>query len=397
MSGSYFLNGQPHGEQAQMLQEVRYQPGMLRPYLYKGRRYVTLNSGPMLTTNAQGKPCDPYRAPQVHLLDDLERKGFYSPVGNAASLTKEAWIQLDNVVRKEKRKRLRAIADLQSAGLTISGFNAMGKSTYEHQVMSDPGVAMVDMDIINDGRGDSPLVKIRSIPLPITYSMFQFSQRLEMISEGSGMPLRTTNAEWATRRVLETIEKTLIGEVTGITYGSVSTGPTAHDGSSRVYGYTNYTNRNTKTDLTLPTGANPDDTLQDVLEIMTTLKGDNFFGPYMIYHSPDYDAYMDQDYFINNTGIAQASGTSITLRNRLRAIDGIMDVRRLDWLDDTFTLIVVQMDSDTVMLIDGMAPSMVQWDTRGGMQKNFMVWAIEVPLLMATYSGNCGILHATTA
>lgn len=380
----FILNGQAHGQVGQVLQDVRFEPGMMRPFLdSKGRPCVTLNAG----KNDDGTP-----KLKTFLQSDLAARGMASPVANATTLRKEQWIFLDEVIVKAYRARLRAWSDLAATGNTVSGFNGMSKLTYEYEVASDYGEAVVDMDGVTDGRNDRGLFRLRSIPLPITHADFGFTQRQLAVSQNGGMPLDVTGAEQAGRKVAEMLEKTLIGVETGITYGTQSSGVTSHDGTSTVYGYTNFPYRITKTNLTVPTGANPEQTVGDVLSMRNLLTNIKRFGPFMLYHSGDWDFFMDNDY-----ARLGGSNANMTLRDRLRAIDGIQDVRRLDFLNSTYTLIMVQMDPETVRIINGMDITTLQWDTKGGMQRNFKVMTIQVPQVRADYNGVNGIVHATTA
>lgn len=393
MFTDFVLNGEMHGPVGQRLREVRYEPGLLRPFFSdRGERCVSINSG-QYRRDEKGNDIPIKKTVRIA---DLMAKGIYSPVFNATTLRKQEWIELDKVIIRAARERLRAWADLSAAN-SVGGFDAMAKTTFEYEAMSDPGVAVVDMDGVTPGRADQPLFKLRSIPLPITHSDFTFTSRQLATSNNSGQPLDTTMGEAAARRVAETIEQTLIGTITGVSYGGQSTGVTAHDTSgglaaSKIYGYTNFPHRNTKTNLTAPTGTNPGTTLSEVLTMRNTLYADKFYGPYMVYHSTDWDTYLDNDYYVTSTGAPYQ-----TLRDRLRRIEGIMDVRRLDFLTSTFTLIMVQMTSDVARAINGMGITTVQWETMGGMQQHFKVMAIQVPQLRSDYNGNCGILHGSTA
>jgi hypothetical protein len=395
MFQDFIINGAGHGEVGEALQGVRFDPGMLRPYVHKGQRCVTVNTGRSKINTTTGRVEPIYE--QVRI-GDLMGQGIFSPVFNATSLRKEEWIQLDQVVIRAARQRLRAWSDLASAN-TFGGFNGMTKMILEHETMSDPGEAIVDMDGLTDGRTDAPKFQLEGLPLPITHSDFYFSQRRLGISRNSGTPLDTTMAEAAGRRVAEMIEKTLIGVETGVTYGGNSTQVGGYGRTSSVYGYLNFPQRLTKVNLTVPTGSNPDRTVADVLAMRDQLYGANFYGPYMIYHSTDWDQYLDNDYaFASGTGV---TAPNKTLRNRLREIEGIQDVRRLDYLtaanSHAFTMIMVQMTQDVCRAVDGLGITTVQWESNGGMKVNFKVMCIQVPQLRADFNGNCGILHARTA
>ncbi len=386
---------------ASALEGCRWDPGLLRPYFDKNNnRCVTINTG---RRDPAGKPIFEKRT-----IVDLQNMGITSPVFNATSLRKEEWIELDKKVLRAARLRLRAWADLAAAN-TYGGFNGMSKMILEHEVQSDPGEAMVDMDGLTDGRNDAPLFQLRGLPLPITHCDFWFSARKLANSRNSGTPLDTNMAEAAGRRVAESIEKTLIGVDTGVTYGGASTQTGGYDLASTVFGYLNYTNRLTKTNLTTPTGSNASSTVNDLLAIRSQLYAQKFYGPFMVYHSDDWDQYLDNDYILTGGNVATQ-----TLRNRLKSIENIMDVRRLDFLRATataatdpaqitsgkthaFTLIVVQMTSEVAEAVNGMDITTVQWESVGGMRLNFKVMCIQVPRLRSDYYNQCGLLQGTTS
>lgn len=387
--GAHVLNGRGYGDIGQGMGNVRFDTGYKRPFIdNNGVACVVVQNGMVMNTKT-GNYEPKYVKRRVS--DVTQQRGSFDPVMNAAMLPKNAWIELDTAVVRATRQRLRAWTDL-AASSSRGGFNGMSKMTLEYQAMNDPGEAVVDMDGITDGRTDRPLFDLKSIPLPITHSDFWFSEREIAVSRNSSTPLDTTMAEAAGRRVAEMIEKTLIGVETGISFGTQTAGAGAHTGSSKVYGYTNFPYRVTKTDLTTPTGSNPEALVSDVLEMRETMRANGYFGPYMVYHSTSYDRYLDDDYF--RTGGTAATRTQ---RERVEAIEGIAGIRRLDYLTEGFQLIMVQMTAEVAQAINGMDITTVQWESQGGMRKNFKVMAIQVPLLKAPYNGVAGIIHGTTA
>lgn len=373
----YVQNNRGFGQVGETLAQCRFEPGLLRPYIDKnGERCADV-----MTANGLRKA----------RISDLQARGINSPVLNSTTLPKNAWIQFDNAIQKATRQRLRAWADL-SASSSIGGFDAMGKLTYEYQAMTDAGEAVVDMDTLSDARTDRPQLNLTSIPLPITHSDFYFSAREIAVSRSSGMPLDTVMAEAAARRVAETIEKTLIGVETGMTYGTQTAGVGTHRTTSSVYGYTNFPYRVTKTDLTTPTGSNPEGVMTDVLEMIETMNTNGYYGPFMLYTSTGYSRYLNDDYFRSGSTSAVRS-----LRQRIMEIEGIADIRRLDYLSTGFQMILVQMTPEVASAINGMPIRVVQWESQGGMRVNFKILTISVPLLRAPYNGVSGILHATTS
>lgn len=384
----YIMNGQGSGPVAEQLAGCRFDPGLLRPYLdERGRKCVTVNTG---RTKYDGKSGQYKPVYEKALVSDMVANGTPIPVANATSLRKDEWLQLDRVVLKAARQRLRAWSDLSAAN-SFGGFNGMSKMVLEHETMSDPGEALVDMDGLTEGRNDSPKFQLEGLPLPITHSDFWFSSRRLAVSRNSGTPLDTTMGEAAGRRVAEQIEKTLIGVTTGLGYGDGS-GIYGRNAGSKptVYGYTNFPDRITKSDMTAPDGTNGPTVLGDWLSVRDLLYANNFYGPFMVYNSTDYDRYLD-DLF------STTEPSAGTLRSRLSQIDGISGIKRLDYLTDTFTLIFVQMTPDVARAVNGMDITTVQWESVGGMRLNFKVMAIQVPQLRADFNANCGIAHATTA
>lgn len=380
----FIQNGRGFGEVGEALAGCRFEPSLLRPFLDNhGRKCVMVNNG----YANDGRTIN-YKKMLVG--DVINNLGISSPVYNATSLRKQEWTMLDTSVLRAARQRLRAWADLAGAN-TFGGFNGMSKLVLEHETMSDPGEAVVDFDGLTDGRNDSPKFQLRGLPLPITHSDFHFSSRRLAVSRNSGTPLDSTMAEAAGRRVGEMIEKTTIGVETGVTYGDSS----QYDLAPTVFGYTNYPNRLTKTDLTKPTtgGWTASTTLGQVLLMRDLLTANNFYGPFMLYHSNDWDQYMDNDYTLStSSGVATQ-----TLRERLKKIEGIQDVRRLDFFTDTFSLIMVQMTSDVARAVNGMDITTVQWESQGGMRLNFKVMCIMVPQLRSDFNDNCGICHGSAA
>lgn len=392
------LNGQG-GDIFDVLQSVNGDPGYLRPYWNeKGKAACTIRTGVEnrknsatgeYLTNADGSLKQFHKSEEV-LIKELYNRGMVTSVMNATTLRKDEWIRLDEAVMKAARQRLRAWSDLRSAN-TFGGFDAMANPILEHETVSDPGEAVVSMDGLSGGRNARPKFGLEGLPLPITHSDFFMSSRFLAASRNKGVPASTLQAEMAGRRVAESIEQTLIGTLTGVTYGD----STDYGTTAKVYGYTNHPDRNTKTNLTASASFVADTFVNEVIAMRELAYADNHYGPFMLYVSTAYDAKLDQDYVTGTAanGLAAPSGT---VRDRVRRIDGISDVRRLDYLTGD-VLLLVQMTSDVAEAINGMEISTIQWDTTGGMQKNFKVLGIQVPRLRSDYSGTSGIVHATTA
>jgi hypothetical protein len=435
----YVLNGRGHGAIAETMGAIRWDAGMLRPYFNeKGLPCVNILTGRWTTDRGVRRAV----REEVSINSPRNNRGQFNQVLNATTLRKEQWIEYDRVILKAARYRLRAWEDLEAAS-SFGGFDGMNKMLLEHETMSDPMEAIQDMEGTSEGRSDTPTFQLEGLPLPITHVDFSFGARRLGISQSSNTPLDMVAGEASGYRIGETIEKTTIGNMTGVVYGGNSTQTGGYGRTSQVYGYLNFPARITSTTMTAPTAGGwvPATTITEVLALRDKLVAAKKYGPFMIYHSTDWDQYMDKDYILTGGNVATQ-----TLRARLLAIGKedngaggqqaqIAGVRRLDMLFASapitdaskiqtgtkandylgpgvenlvsggggtggawpFTLIVVQMTPENARAVNGMDITTLQWPTMGGMKLNFRVMCIKVPQLRADRYGNCGILVSTTA
>lgn len=349
----FILNGQAHGSVATKLLKAGGDVGVLRPYIgADGRTYMTMN-------NEHGVPTK-------------------VPVTNAtATLRYEDWRLLDTAVLKAARQRLRLVADMRGSGMQFNIPNGLGKTVFSTERMSDPGEATLSMDGLRKGKGDRPEFEMVNLPLPIAHSDFSFSARQVIVSRNSNTPLDTSMAEAASRRVAEAVEKLAIGN-----YGAYSFG------GAPIYGLINFPNRLTKT-LTNPTATawTAKVLLNEVLSMKQKSIDALNYGPWVLYTSTAWDQYLDNDYILTGGNVATQ-----TLRERLKRIDGITDVRSLDFLSG-YQMVLVQQTADTFREVIGLDFTTVQWESEGGMEINYKVMAIMVPQPRADINGNTGIVH----
>ncbi len=346
----YIINGSPVGPVANELLANGFDLRSRRPYIAKdGKGYVA--------TTLNGK-------------DTAVR------VANA-TLRYDEWKMFDEAVLKAARPRLRAVADLRSAGLTYTIPNGMGKTVFVTEKMSDPGNAAISMDGLRQAADDRPVFEIENLPLPIISSDFSFSARQLAASRNGNTPLDTVMAEAAARRVAEEAEKLLIGNSTA--WGSTKT-----YGGGYIYGLTTHPDV-TAVSISTPTGAATDgaNLLADVLEMIQAAQDDYHYGPYALYFSSAWTQYLGADFKTNSDK---------SIMTRLREIDGIQSIRTLDYMTGT-TILLVQMTSDTVREVIGMDLTTVQWETSGGLEVHFKVMAIMVPQIRSDKNDHCGIVY----
>jgi hypothetical protein len=347
----FIIGNQGYGGVAGTLLAHNMDVGALRPFTIDGdpRTFITVNEGGKKVTR---------------------------PVANATGLPYRSWILLDKTIQRIVKERLRLVGDLNAAGLTYNVTNGLGTPVIQFQNMGDISPATISMDGLRQSERDRPTFDLTTIPLPIIHKDLSFSLREVAVSRQAGTPLDTTTAELAARRVAEEVEKLALGISSSYTYGG-----------GTVYGITNFPSRMTKV-LSDPTGGTwtPATLVSEILAMRAQAQAEFHYGPFMVYTSPGWDAYLDDDY-------SAAKGDN-TLRERIGRIEGIRGIRTLDYLTG-MQILLVEMNSDVIRMINGMAVTPVQWETHGGMQLNFKIMTIQVPHLRADQNGNTGIVHGS--
>ncbi len=353
------------GDVASLLLTNDFDPRCIRPFLNeRGQSVVTRLKG----RDSQNKPI-------------LENVATH----NVATLRKDDWIQVDQAVVTAARPRLRFFNDLRAAGLNVSLPNALGKTVWQYERQSNISGATVSMDGLRRADSDRPVYDMDQMPLPIIHKDFSFSARQIAVSRNSNVPLDVTTAGMASQMVAEKVERLALG-----------VDPEFGFGGGNVYGVCNYPQRLTKlfSNPWLSNGARdtswtPGTLQKEILEARRSLADRRHYGPFAIYHSPDFDAVLDDDYNITTSGIS----TALTLRERLLKIDAISSIKTSEFLPEG-TMIMLEMNANTIQAVTGMDITTVQWQTEGGFEIHFKVLCILLPRLKSDYYGNCGILHA---
>lgn len=352
-NANYILNGSAHGPVAERLMAANWDVGALRPWMGKdGNTYITINEhGTIKNVRIQNA---------------------------TTTLRQYDWKQMDKAIVKAALPRLKAISDFRANGLTYTIPNGMSKTVLETETMSDINDAQITMDALHRGPMDRPVFEVSTLPLPIIHYDFAFSARQIQASRNGGSPLDTTMAELAGRKVAEMAEKLLLGKSTPATYTY---------GGGTISGLTNWGSVLTQT-ITSPatsgwTGAT---ILSEILTARQSSMNAYHYGPWVLYNSPSWDQYLDQDY--------SSSKGDNTVRDRLAKISGIQKIQTLDYLT-SYEMVLVQMTTDVARLVEGMDITTVQWESQGGFLVNFKVMAIIVPQLRADQNSNTGIVYCS--
>lgn len=292
-------------------------------------------------------------------------------------LRKDEWKMYDTKVIEIARQRLVATGDLIGRGLSLSIPNALGVTKVEWETMSELGDAIISMHGLTQGQNDRVEYTLNSMPLPIVHKDFHINVRALEASRTTGMPLDTTQAELAARIVSEKIESLIF-------LGSSVAGT-----GNSIAGLTTESNRNTGSVTTAAWSTQAASTttaytiITDVLAMIDKAIADNMFGPYMLYVPTGTYVALGNDF--------KANGDK-TILQRIKDIPGILDVRPTNNLTGA-NVVLVQMTADVIDMVDGIQPTVVMWESHGGMLLNFKVLAIMVPRVRSTRSGQSGVVH----
>jgi uncharacterized linocin/CFP29 family protein len=290
------------------------------------------------------------------------------------TLRDDEWKMFDKVVVDICRSRMVGIQDLVSRGLVYNIPNGMAVTVLQYQNQSDMSAAQVSMSGLTRGLNDRLDFGIGYLPLPIIHKDFQIDARTLAMSRRYGLPLDTTMASVAALKISEMAEDILFNGYNSFAYGG-----------GTIYGYLDYNLGQTGTIAgwgdSGSVGANILTQIRAMKQKMITAKR---FGPWIVYVPTAYESVLDADY-------SATTGTTLTIRERILKITGIVDVKVADRMTAGH-VIMVELQASTVRMVIGMQPTNLQWDTEGGMGLNFKVMAIMVPQLRADQDNNCGIV-----
>jgi uncharacterized linocin/CFP29 family protein len=358
MSVDLIGQNQSRGDVAGLIVNGRMNAGKLRPFLAKDSQgriaaYTSVFKG--------GDPKDP-------------KNYTVQPVNNA-TLRRDEWKQLDEAVLRVQRERLTGFDDLRNAGLVYNLNNGMGTTVLEHHKISDAMSAELSMDGKKRGQNDRPDYSTEYLPIPIVHVDYEINMRALEASRSLGNPLDTSSAESAVRRVREKLDDMLF---TNTKY--------KFDGGI-IYSYLNHPDRNQVTLSTAwdDSAATPASILEDVRNMKKQSIAAKHYGPWVIYIPTDYETVLDEDY--------DTSGTSTqTIRDRILKISGIQDIKVADRMTAD-NVVMVQMTSNVVRIVDGMPITNVEWKSEGQFVGNYKVMTIQVPQIRSDYNGNTGLVH----
>ena len=287
-------------------------------------------------------------------------------------LRKDEWSQMDNVLIEIARKRLVAVNELVSRGLTYNIGNGLGTTILEWEQVSDMEPANVSMSGVTEGERDILDFTLQSMPLPIIHKDFNINIRKLEASRTTGQPLDVAQASMASILVNEAVED------------MVFNGHATREGAARIYGLVNHPDRNTgSVSANWDTLATGEQMVTDILAMMTSADVDNMFGPFGVYVPTAAFIRMGEDF---------KAASDKTIISRLMEIPGL-DFIRASKDVPAGAVIMHQLTSDVIDEVIGLPPTVVQWESNGGMTVNFKVMSIMIPRVRSTVTSQSGVMH----
>jgi len=290
-------------------------------------------------------------------------------------LRNDEWKQIDLAVVEAQRIRLNAVADLYNRGLSLNIADGLGVMILEWQTMTGKTGGRLDMSPQAQELNDRVKFATKTLPLPVIHDDWQLGIRTLKAGRKKGTPIDTLQASESSKNVAEIIENLLINGSSSYEF----------DGSI-IYGYTDYPDRNqvsltTAWDDSAMTGALIRD---DVLAMKQASINAKYYGPFSLYVPTAYETVLDEDYSTNYGGK--------TIRQRILDIAGIQSITVNDTLSAN-NVLLVQMTSNVIRMVNGLPIQNLQWDSKGGMLTNFKVMTIQVPQIRSDSGTNCGVTH----
>jgi uncharacterized linocin/CFP29 family protein len=287
------------------------------------------------------------------------------------TLREREWIFYDKAVIDIARDRLVVTKELFARGLTYPLPNALGVMSLEWETISDLEPAEVTMSGISEASKDQFDYEQQFMPIPMIHKEFTINLRTMEAARRNGRNPDTTAAMIATRKVAEMVEQIIF------------TGMQVSTNNGQIYGLTNHPNRNTGSvsgDWHTSSGVN---IINDVLAMLEALWNVNMYGPYLLLVPGTTGIALNNDY--------KTYGTD-TIMERIMNIPQIAGILPTNRLTGT-NIVLVQLSQETIEMVDGIQPTMVEWDSRGGFEMNYKVICIMIPRIRATQTGQSGIAH----
>lgn len=340
-----------------------------------------------ITAGAQNGPLTDVVLRGLEATGELSVRALRTPGFRAlAPLMDKAQVVMDRAVVEVGLERLTFVADLLAEGLTYNLTDPLSVTQLEWNSMNKVGAAQRTMTPSARGENKLPIVLPNRLPIYLTTDQFELDIRTLKMSQRVGTPLDTALIKQTTRAVNEAIEDA------GINGATTLDGQALVDAGYSAPGLVNAPNANTGNFTvaawtTVPVG----DTVQtEVLNAISTLHGDKKYGPYNMYVPTAVGVALNKDFKANGNQSILARLQEIQMGGRNLRI-------RVADLMPSNKVVIVQMTSDVVEVVNGQSPTVVPWTSLDGFTIHNLVMGIMIPRVRSDYNGNSGVFVGTLA
>ncbi len=320
---------------------------------------------------AQGAP---NHIAQALLRSNLSIQGLRA----LSPLSDRAQILVDKAVVNVGLERLTIAADIMAAGLTFPLTDPLSVTQIEWERVGRAGFAQRTMSPSARGENQLPDRDVARLPVYLTTDDFSLGIRTLKMSQRVGQPLDTTLIQQATRNVNEAIEDSVINgvdfKVAGMPVYGLLTAPGANTHTIAVSWHT----------------ATGDQIRADIMAMVALSRAQKKYGPFNIYVNSNVMDALTKDY--------KANGNQSIIA-RLREIEAggrPVEIKGADLVPDK-KVIMVQMTSDVIEIVDGLRPTTFPWTSIDGFTLYWLVMAIMIPRVRTDFNGSSGITIGTWA
>lgn len=295
------------------------------------------------------------------------------------TLPKDAWKEIDDQIYKVARRRFQAIEALRGAGLeqNLGGLHVLFDMWEQ---VGDFGEVQQSMDFNAQGPNDAPDFEDYMIPIPLTHGDFQLGARKLMALENTdNVTVDSAMISQITTHITAKLEDTLFNGTDVTLNGQAAPGLLTHSDSTDV---------TSDGDWTGSWDSNPGDIYEDVKHLISTLKSNHKYGPYILFLANDaYEAMNIPD--------PEGSG-DLELMDRLENMAKIDEIVEVDQLDEDHVVLVDPIE-DVIQLPYAADLQAVEWEEQGGYVTNYKIFSAMAPRVMSDEDGNSGVCYATDA
>ena len=292
---------------------------------------------------------------------------------NNATLDYDQWKQIDTTIQGIARPILTAVGDLMTGGY-VHRLRNLGVTISQYSRSSGMSRATVSMSVETATDRDRVTFDQIYVPVPVIVKEFKLDLRQMQAAVNNHESLDMTSAREAGIAVSQEMEYMLIS------------GSDVVVGGNPIYGYLTHPDRNIV--ATVASWATVTNIYASVLDMIAAAVADLHYGPFMLYVNPAQYAQAAQ--------LIGASAPGITAQELVEKHPQILAMKQ-DFAVPAGTAILVDMSAIgmTVDLAIAQNIATIQWEERGGMVTQFLVFSAQVPRIKSDMELHSGLVIHT--